>query len=132
MQLYQSGYELMFLTMGQHFAQSPANSLRRSRLMNAAIDMMAGLLRPLSSTLMNMPSGIVGRHAGPPIPQPFAHRFIADYRAGCHMLAKRCCALAEQAHALPPTLLGPAPAALLDDYHQYFNALAAGKLSREA
>jgi violacein biosynthesis protein VioB len=132
MRLYQGCHELMFLTMGQHFAQTPAGSLRRSRLMNAAIDMMTGLLRPISVTLMNLPAGIAGRHAGPPLPAPFQHRWMDEYSTGCQMLAKRCQVLADQARALKPTLLGPAPAELLDFYHRHFGDLAQGKISREA
>lgn len=131
MQLYQGCYELMFLTMGLHFMQSPAGSLRRSRLMNAAIDMMAGLLRPLSCTLMNLPSGIPGRHAGPPVPAPVPPP-PTHYATGCLMLAERCRLLAAQARALKPALPGPAPAALLDFYYRHFTELAQGKLSREA
>ncbi len=51
--------------MVQHFGDGPDASLRRSELMNAAIDVMTGLMRPLGELLVTMPSGRHGRTAGP-------------------------------------------------------------------
>jgi hypothetical protein len=58
-------YTLMAQLMAQHFAESPTASLRRSALMNASIEVMNGALRPLAELLVNLPSGVPGRTAGP-------------------------------------------------------------------
>lgn len=64
MRLYNDAYAVMLQLMVQHFG-GPDASLRRSRLMNAAIDVMTGILRPLGELLVTMPSGVPGRTAGP-------------------------------------------------------------------
>ncbi|AXE28659.1 iminophenyl-pyruvate dimer synthase VioB [Chromobacterium phragmitis] len=132
MGLYQGVYELMFAMMAQHFAVKPLGSLRRSRLMNAAIDLMTGLLRPLSCALMNLPSGIAGRTAGPPLPGPADTRNCDDYALGCKLLARRCERLLAQASMLEPGWLPDAQLELLDFYRRQMLDLACGKLSREA
>ncbi|MGQ5523388.1 iminophenyl-pyruvate dimer synthase VioB [Chitinimonas sp. PSY-7] len=132
MKLYQGCYELMFLMMAQHFAQPPFGSLRRSRLMNSAIDIMTGLLRPLSASLMNMPSGIPGRNAAPPIPDPVNPKVIDDYSLGCQMLAKRCRKLADYAKNLETGVVGKAQLDMLEFYYQHMTDLAQGKIIREA
>ncbi|OHX17055.1 iminophenyl-pyruvate dimer synthase VioB [Chromobacterium sphagni] len=132
MKLYQSGYELMQAMMAQHFAVRPLGSLRRSRLMNAAIDMMTGLLRPLSTALMNMPSGVPGRNAAPPVPRSFECRVFDDYSLGCQMLAKRCRALIDYTAGLEADWVAVPQRELLDFYYQHLMDLACGKLTREA
>nr|ADU90702.1 putative polyketide synthase [Collimonas sp. MPS11E8] len=132
MQLYQGCYELTFLLMAHHFAQKPLGSLRRSRLMNASIDIMTGLLRPLSAALMNMPSGLPGRNAGPPVPEPVSARISADYSQGCEMLAQKCLTLAQYARGLEAGVLGPAPIEMLEFFNQQLTDLSRGKMSREA
>ncbi|PJC99853.1 iminophenyl-pyruvate dimer synthase VioB [Janthinobacterium sp. BJB1] len=132
MQLYQGCYELTFLLMAHHFAQQPLGSLRRSRLMNASIDIMTGLLRPLSAALMNMPSGVPGRHAGPPVPEPVGNRVSSDYSLGCDMLAQKCLALAQYARGLESDVIGMAPVEMLEFFNQQLTDLSRGKMSREA
>ena len=132
MRLYQGGYELMLAMMAQHFAAQPAGSLRRSRLMNAAIDLMTGLLRPLSTALMNLPSGVPGRNAAPPVPAAADCKVFDDYSLGCQMLAKRCRALADEAAGLAPGWVADAPRELLEFYCRQLMDLACGKLTREA
>ncbi|MFD7975101.1 ferritin-like domain-containing protein [Streptomyces sp. NPDC059071] len=63
--LFNRCYFLMLQLMVQHFAESPDASLRRSRLMNAAIDVMTGMMRPLAELLVTLDSGWRGRTAGP-------------------------------------------------------------------
>ncbi|MEV6236650.1 ferritin-like domain-containing protein [Lentzea sp. NPDC051838] len=79
MELFNRAYFLTLQLMAQHFGERPDGSLRRSDLMNAAIDMMTGLMRPLAELLVTMPSGRRGRTAGPsfelteqpaPVPRP--------------------------------------------------------------
>ncbi|UTH74305.1 iminophenyl-pyruvate dimer synthase VioB [Chromobacterium sp. IIBBL 290-4] len=132
MRLYLGVYELMAAMMAQHFAVKPLASLRRSRLMNGAIDLMTGLLRPVSCALMNMPSGEAGRTAGPPLPGAARPRSYEDYSLGCAALAKRCQALAKEADGLAETTLPAAPRELLHFYHKHLLDLASGKLTREA
>ncbi|MEV5238697.1 ferritin-like domain-containing protein [Streptomyces cinnamoneus] len=63
--LFNRSYHLMLQLMVQHFGESPDGSLRRSKLMNASIDVMTGMMRPLAELLVTMESGRRGRTAGP-------------------------------------------------------------------
>ncbi|WP_329062059.1 ferritin-like domain-containing protein [Streptomyces sp. NBC_01429] len=65
MELFNRSYFMALQLMVQHFGERPDESLRRSDLMNAAIDMMTGLMRPLAELLVTLPSGRRGRTAGP-------------------------------------------------------------------
>jgi hypothetical protein len=65
MQIFNECYFLMMQLMVQHFGLMPTGSLRRSKLMNAGIDIMTGMMRPLGELLMTMPSGKRGKTAGP-------------------------------------------------------------------
>ncbi|MDT5037992.1 MAG: hypothetical protein QOE03_3177, partial [Micromonosporaceae bacterium] len=63
--LFNRSYYLMLQLMVQHFGWTPDASLRRSKLMNAAIDVMTGMMSPLAELLVTMPSGRRGATAGP-------------------------------------------------------------------
>nr|WGO49565.1 polyketide synthase [Streptomyces lavendulae] len=65
MELFNRSYFLALQLMAQHFGERPDASLRRSDLMNAAIDMMTGVMRPLAELLVTLPSGRRGTTAGP-------------------------------------------------------------------
>ncbi|MGW8761283.1 ferritin-like domain-containing protein [Streptomyces sp. NPDC055815] len=65
MRLFNRCYFMMLQLIVQHFGESPDASLRRSKLMNAAIDVMTGMMRPLAEQLMPLESGWRGRTAGP-------------------------------------------------------------------
>ncbi|WP_086829665.1 ferritin-like domain-containing protein [Streptomyces sp. NRRL B-24572] len=65
MRLFNRCYFVMLQLIVQHFGESPDASLRRSKLMNAAIDVMTGMMRPLAEHLMPLESGWRGRTAGP-------------------------------------------------------------------
>ncbi|MFJ1647227.1 ferritin-like domain-containing protein [Streptomyces sp. NPDC088258] len=65
MELFNRSYFMALQLMAQHFGERPDGSLRRSDLMNAAIDMMTGLMRPLAELLVTLPSGRRGTTAGP-------------------------------------------------------------------
>ncbi|NJM70452.1 MAG: isovaleryl-CoA dehydrogenase [Scytonema sp. RU_4_4] len=65
MEIFNESYFLMMQLMVQHFGLMPTGSLRRSKLMNAGIDVMTGMMRPLGELLMSMPSGKSGKTAGP-------------------------------------------------------------------
>jgi hypothetical protein len=64
MKIFNECYFIMMQLMVQHFGFSPNASLRRSKLMNASIDVMTGMMRPLGELLMTMPSGKRGKTAG--------------------------------------------------------------------
>jgi ferritin-like protein len=65
LQLFNRSYFMMLQLMLQHFGQSPDSSLRRSELMNMAIEVMTGVMRPLAELLVTLPSGRRGKTAGP-------------------------------------------------------------------
>jgi chromopyrrolic acid synthase len=65
MEIFNESYFLMMQLMVQHFGCMPNGSLRRSKLMNAGIDVMTGMMRPLGELLMSLPSGKHGKTAGP-------------------------------------------------------------------
>lgn len=59
LQLFNRSYSMML----QHFGQCPDSSLRRSELMNMAIEVMTGVMRPLAELLVTLPSGRRGKTA---------------------------------------------------------------------
>jgi hypothetical protein len=65
LRLFNRSYFMMFQLMLQHFGQCPDSSLRRSELMNMAIEVMTGVMRPLAELLVTLPSGRRGKTAGP-------------------------------------------------------------------
>ena len=65
LQLFNRSYFMMLQLMLQHFGQCPDASLRRSELMNMAIEVMTGVMRPLAELLVTLPSGCRGKTAGP-------------------------------------------------------------------
>jgi hypothetical protein len=65
LQLFNRSYFMMLQLMLQHFSQCPDTSLRRSELMNSAIEVMTGVMRPLAELLVTLPSGRRGKTAGP-------------------------------------------------------------------
>ncbi|WP_424216446.1 ferritin-like domain-containing protein (plasmid) [Streptomyces sp. BI20] len=82
MELFDQAHFLALQLMAQHFGERPDASLRRSDLMNAAIDMMTGLMRPLAEVLVTLPSGRRGTTAGPSFelaeqPAPIARPDVA-------------------------------------------------------
>lgn len=58
-------YAITMQLIAQHFGISPDKSLRRSKLMNASLELMTGGLRPLGEYIATLPSGRPGRTAGP-------------------------------------------------------------------
>lgn len=64
-EIFNETYFIMMQLMVQHFGLMPTGSLRRSKLMNAGIDVMTGMMRPLGELLMSLPSGKNGKTAGP-------------------------------------------------------------------
>ncbi|WP_433281924.1 ferritin-like domain-containing protein [Pseudonocardia xinjiangensis] len=106
MRIFNEAYSVMLQLIVQHFAESPDGRLRRSVLMNSAIEVMNGLMRPVSELLVTLPSGVRGRTAGPsfeldaepgPVPRPdvarraLARRFkqLARECAACPVMPQR-------------------------------------------
>ncbi|MGH3828937.1 MAG: ferritin-like domain-containing protein [Pseudonocardiaceae bacterium] len=77
MELFNRSYAIIMQLMVQHFNHTPDKSLRRSRLMNASIDLMTGVLRPLGEHIVTLPSGRPGRTAGPSFEMDREVPFIA-------------------------------------------------------
>lgn len=118
MALFNRAYHMALQLMAQHFGERPDGSLRRSDLMNAAIDMMTGLMRPLAELLVTLPSGRRGRTAGPsfePVehPAPVSRPEVA--RRG---IARRLDALAAECRtsSLVPTRVGEMSAFWADHF----------------
>src|SRR5262249_2654732 len=65
MRRFKRSYCLILQLMVQHFGWIPDSSMRRSKLMNSAIDVMIGMMGPLAELLVTMPSGQRGLTAGP-------------------------------------------------------------------
>jgi Ferritin-like len=102
MRLFNRAYFMALQLMVQHFGQCPDASLRRSALMNRAIDVMAGVMRPLGELLTTLPSGRRGRTAGPsfelesppsPLPRPDVARRAIALRFQHLASAARACPL---------------------------------------
>lgn len=129
MRLFNECFRLCLVMMTQHFASHAGMSLRRSRLMNAAIDFMTGLLRPIATRLMTMPSGSKGKSAGPSfeLERPVEPR--ETYEAACRDLAFECRRLAAQAANLSPWV-GRSQAEMLELHAALFVRLEADRAAR--
>ena len=64
--LFNRCYAITMQMMVQHFGISPDKSLRRSKLMNASLDLMTGVLRPVAEHIVTLPSGRRAARRGPP------------------------------------------------------------------
>ncbi|WP_328945919.1 VioB - polyketide synthase [Streptomyces sp. NBC_00250] len=104
MRLFNRCYFMMLQLIVQHFGESPDASLRRSKLMNAAIDVMTGMMRPLAEQLMPMESGWRGRTAGPSfeLEEPPAYIARPDVaRRGFAMRFRHLAAMARECEGVP-------------------------------
>ncbi|MFF9344615.1 MULTISPECIES: ferritin-like domain-containing protein [unclassified Streptomyces] len=104
LRLFNRSYFLMLQLMVQHFGESPDASLRRSRLMNASIDVMTGMMRPLAELLVTLDSGWRGRTAGPSfeLEEPPAHIARPDVaRRGFAMRFRHLAAMARECPGVP-------------------------------
>lgn len=97
MQICDESYFLMMQIMVQHFGLMPTGSLRRSKLMNAAIDIMTGMVRPLGELLMTMPSGKRGKTAGPSFAMTTSPAYIPTPEVAYTAIARRFEKLEQQA-----------------------------------
>lgn len=108
MELFNRSYFMALQLMVQHFGECPDGSLRRSDLMNAAIDMMTGLMRPLAELLVTMPSGRRGTTAGPSFELPERPAYVSRPDVARHGIALRLDHLAAACgkHPLVPARVG--------------------------
>jgi chromopyrrolic acid synthase len=97
MQIFDECYFLMMQMMVQQFGWMPSGSLRRSKLMNAAIDVMSGMMRPLGELLMTMPSGKRGKTAGPSFQITTPPRYIPIPKVAYQVISRRFENLSRQA-----------------------------------
>ncbi|KZN44945.1 iminophenyl-pyruvate dimer synthase VioB [Pseudoalteromonas luteoviolacea] len=132
MAFYKGCHELMFQLMMQHFAIKPLGSMRRSRLMNGAIDLMTGILRPLSVQLMTLPSGELGRNAGPPVPDAISTEVFDNLEQGCMAISRQCKDLVSMAKSMVSATPPQTQIELLEFFQNQMQEIATGKLSREA
>jgi hypothetical protein len=100
MVVFNRSYFLMLQLMVQHFGYTPDSSLRRSKLMNAAIDVMTGMLRPVAELVVTLPSGRPGRTAGPSFELEEPPGFIARPDVAMHAVSQRLAHLARMARQL--------------------------------
>ncbi|MCC5642611.1 ferritin-like protein [Nostoc sp. CHAB 5824] len=121
MEIFNEAYFLMMQLMVQHFGFMPTASLRRSKLMNAGIDVMTGMMRPLGELLMSLPSGKSGKTAGPSfeIETPI---YIATPEVGMRAIARRFERLAHQARECQ--VIHSTVYEMFDFYARFFEDLA--------
>ncbi|MFL5863128.1 MAG: hypothetical protein ACJ780_20545, partial [Solirubrobacteraceae bacterium] len=124
MHQFNRSYYLILQLMVQHFGQTPDASLRRSRLMNAAIDVMTGMMSPLAELLVTMPSGRRGRTAGPSFELEDEPRYNSRPDVARRSIALRFSHLATAARTCPAV---PARVAeMYTFYAEYFGDVPAG------
>ncbi|RBQ15304.1 VioB - polyketide synthase [Spongiactinospora rosea] len=97
--LFNDAYFLMLQLMVQHFYGRPGGSLRRSPLMNHAIDVMTAMMRPLAELLVTLPAGRAGRTAGPTFELDLLPGYLAQPGVAARTLAARFQRLATRAAA---------------------------------
>ncbi|MGB6301026.1 MAG: ferritin-like domain-containing protein [Rivularia sp. (in: cyanobacteria)] len=117
MEIFNESYFLMMQLMVQHFNANPQGSLRRSKLMNASIDVMTGMMRPLGELLMTLPSGKRGKTAGPSfeIPTP---EYIPSAKIAASTISNQFEDLAKRSHSCK--VIPEAVSEMFDFYKNFF------------
>ncbi|MBV6627234.1 MAG: isovaleryl-CoA dehydrogenase [Rivularia sp. (in: Bacteria)] len=120
MEIFNQSYFLMMQLMVQHFNSNPQGSLRRSKLMNASIDIMTGMMRPLGELLMTLPSGKRGKTAGPSfeIPTP---EYIPDPEIAASTISNHFKDLAKRSYECK--VIPEAVCEMFDFYCNFFEEL---------
>ncbi|MEA5595631.1 ferritin-like domain-containing protein [Rivularia sp. UHCC 0363] len=120
MEIFNESYFLMMQLMVQHFGSNPQGSLRRSKLMNASIDVMTGMMRPLGELLMTLPSGKRGKTAGPSfdIPTP---EYIPNQEIAYQTISSQFQILAKRSHRCE--VIPEAVSEMFDFYGNFFEEL---------
>lgn len=132
MNFFNEAYYISMSLMAIHFKFQKGGSLRRSRLMNASIDFMTAIMRPVGTLLMSTPSGIKGKTAGPSFELPRTPNLTGDFKSLLFELADHCEQLTPVAYDLMKMGLSKAPAEFLIFYVKYLRDLGEEKLSRYA
>ncbi|XHR85422.1 MAG: ferritin-like protein [Gloeotrichia echinulata GP01] len=122
MEIFNECYCLMMQMMVQHFGLTPYGSLRRSKLMNAAIDVMTGMMRPLGELLMTMPSGKRGKTAGPSFEIATPPAYIPAPEVAYQAIARRFELLGNQARECE--VIHSTVYEMFDFYTNFFEDLA--------
>ncbi|MET9633612.1 ferritin-like domain-containing protein [Lentzea sp. NPDC006480] len=115
--LFNGSYFMVLQLMVQHFG-NPDESLRRSKFMNTAIDVMTGVMRPLGELLVAVPSGRHGRTAGPSFELDEQPAFIPRPDVARKSLSMKFRTLADAARKCP--LVHDKVAANLDHFAEVF------------
>ncbi|MBO3458223.1 ferritin-like protein [Aetokthonos hydrillicola Thurmond2011] len=121
MEIFNESYFLMMQLMVQHFGLMPTSSLRRSKLMNAGIDVMTGMMRPLGELLMSMPSGKRGKTAGPSF-EIASPSYIPTPEVAMSAIARRFQGLANRSRECE--VIPSSVCSLFDFYARFFEGLA--------
>ena len=118
MRLFNDSYFEMLQLMVQHFGGRAEESLRRSPLMNGAIDVMTGMMRPLAELLVTMPSGRKAKTAGPSFELDTQPGYLPRPDVAMRAVALRLEALAEDAGKSPlvPARVAEMSAFLADQF----------------
>ncbi|HEY9768675.1 MAG TPA: ferritin-like protein [Coleofasciculaceae cyanobacterium] len=127
MQICNECYFLMMQIMVQHFGLMPNASLRRSKLMNAAIDLMTGMVRPLGELLTTMPSGKRGRTAGPSFAMVTSPAYIPKPEVAYTSIARRLEKLSDRAKECES--ISSAVREMLDFYTKFFDEMAQSSIA---
>jgi hypothetical protein len=107
MTVFNRSYFMAMQLIVQHFGYSPDKNLRRSRLMNWALDIMTGALRPIGELIVTLPSGRTGRTAGPSFELDRAPEYISRPDAAVAWMAREfdeIAQLARKCTGLTPTV----------------------------
>lgn len=103
MSVFNRSYQLAVQLMVQHFGYCPAGSLRRSPLMNWALDIMVAVLRPMGELIVTLPSGLAGKTAGPSFELDTEPRYIPRPDIAMLCLSREADEIAELARGCPGT-----------------------------
>ncbi len=117
MEIFNESYFLMMQLMVQHFNANPQGSLRRSKLMNASIDIMTGMMRPLGELLMTLPSGKRGKTAGPSF-EISTPEYIPDPKVAYQTISREFKLLAKLSHKCE--VIPEAVSEMFDFYCNFF------------
>lgn len=118
MALFNGAYFMVLQLMAQHFG-NPDESLRRSKFMNTAIDVMTGVMRPIGELLVAVPSGRHGRTAGPSFELDEQPAFVPRPDVARRSLVMRFRNLADAARKCP--LVPQRVATNLDHFAEVFS-----------
>ncbi|KAA1247024.1 ferritin-like domain-containing protein [Aquimarina sp. RZ0] len=121
MYIFNECFGISMQMMTQHFGLRPTETLRRSYLMNASIDIMSGVMRYLGIFIMNIESGIEKYTAGPSFELPKPIIFITDHDKALAQMSAKFKELHTRAVRLE--ILPPSVVELLEYFVEYTRTL---------